>query len=461
MMKPAVYGRKVEPRLDLDGHQQHYNMAHSAVSSGSCGGPPSSAVSTQSSFAGSTQTLQEEHYLNVQKTQQVKYQQQLHQQQLDFHRRQIQEPVMTPNKYSQRQPPQTHAEGNDRRRGSSLGDALNSQYDLPGRHLSSTQGNRKSSLLFNRSIFKGNSGSDQVARKNSTASSVSVSTSSSVATGISSTASTSSQSYGLVSRGHSNPLQTSESERINFFNNIQEKFLQLTLSTRTQRVIDYARDITINKELLDQDLQAPADVITIDNILMQLRVLREAILSLPPTDFHKDVLIFSILVSAVYGHYQTYTPAFLTLLNDILPELLDTAQLEDYYREDEFQRVCTIYIYHLVHYADDCASAFQLLGQYYSPESPLYEFIGCWVDRDYFQWRRAFDAERDPALHRMMAFGELTMAKEALARVGRSYLRMDRTELESVLGMDWSRLVNDLHCEWALEGDVVMIRKTK
>lgn len=268
--------------------------------------------------------------------------------------------------------------------------------------------------------------------------------------------------YGLVSKGHQNSLQTSEEERQKYFDEIQTRFLQLTITTNNQRVIKYAQDITVTKSLIEQVEGFPSTVITIDNILMQLRILREAILSLKqPSEFQKNVLIYSILVSAVYGHYQTYIPSFLTLLNDVLPELLETSQLDDYYREPEFQRVCTIYIYHLVHFANDCSTAFQLLGQYYSPESPIYEFIGTWVDKDYFQWRRSFDKETDPALHRVMAFGELAMAKEALSRVGTSYLKMEKSDLESVLGMDWNRLVKELDCEWTLEGSTVMIRKRK
>lgn len=237
-------------------------------------------------------------------------------------------------------------------------------------------------------------------------------------------------------------------------------FFQLTITTRSDRVIEYAQEITINKALIHQVRAFPDAIITIDSILMQLRVLREAILAIPPTEFHKQVLIYSILVSAVYGHFQTYTPSFLTLLNDVLPELYETSQLEDYYRDDDqFQRVCTIYIYHLVHYANQPAEAFTLLGQYFSPESPLYEFIGSWTDRDYFQWRRAFDAETDPALHRIMAFGEATMAKAALARVNNGYLKMDRTELEQLLGSNWQNLTREVGYDWQLNGDVVFVRR--
>lgn len=237
-------------------------------------------------------------------------------------------------------------------------------------------------------------------------------------------------------------------------------FLQLTNTTHNSKVVEYAQDITVTKSLLKHTTTPPTEVITIDKILMQLRILREAILSISPTEFHKQVLIYSILVSAVYGHYQTYTPSFLTLINDVLPEIYETVQLDNYYRDDaQFQRVCTIYVYHLLHYANDPVEAFNLLGQYFSPESLLYEFVGTWTDKDFFQWRRAFDAESDPALHRVMEFGEVTMAKEALRRVGQSYLRMDKKELEQTVGLQWQRIATDLGCEWQLENEVVMIRK--
>lgn len=395
----------------------------------------------------------ESKYLKAQRAQQLKYQQQLQQQQLRFFQLQLHEPEMKPDQKDSKSSssatpapaaaapekssrkttrPRGSARGGGGRPQTSLGNALNSPYELqqPARAF----GNKLSEVL----------------RNNSAATAAASAGAAAAASGA---------NYGLVSRGHVNELQSSAEAREKFFDTIQTKFLQLTLSTRSSRVINYAREVTVTKSLIDEVQYVPEEVITIESILMQLRVLREAILSLAPSDFHKEVLIYSVLVSAVYGHYQTYMPSFLTLINDVLPELLETTRLEDYYREEEFQRVSTIYVYHLVHYANDCPAAFELLGQYYSPESPLYEFIGCWVDKDYFQWRREFDAEHDPALHRVMAFGELTMAKEALARVGKSYHRMECSELESVLGMDWSRIVAELKCEWTLENDVVYIRK--
>lgn len=268
------------------------------------------------------------------------------------------------------------------------------------------------------------------------------------------------QSYGLLSKGNSNSLQTSEHDRQEYFDSIQTHFLQLAVSVNDPKIVPYARNITVSKNLVEEITTAPINVVPIDTILMQLRVLREAILSIPPTEFHKHVLIYSILVSALYGHYQTYTPSFLTLINDVLPELYETTQLEDYFHDDsQFQLVCTIYIYHLIHYANDPVEAFRLLGQYFSPESPIYEFIGSWTDKDYFQWRRAFDNESDPALHRIMAFGEITMAQAALAKVGKSYHRMERNELEHTIGMQWPSITQKLGCEWQLENDFVYIRK--
>lgn len=268
------------------------------------------------------------------------------------------------------------------------------------------------------------------------------------------------EAYGLLSKGNSNSLQTSEHDRKEYFDSIQTHFLQLAVSGNDPKIVSYARNITVSKNLVEEITTAPINIVPIDTILMQLRVLREAILSIPPTEFHKQVLIYSILVSALYGHYQTYTPSFLTLINDVLPELYETTQLEDYFHDDsQFQLVCTIYIYHLIHYANDPVEAFRLLGQYFSPESPIYEFIGSWTDRDYFQWRRAFDNESDPALHRIMAFGEVTMAQAALAKVGKSYHRMERNELEHTIGMQWPSIAQRLGCEWQLENDIVYIRK--
>lgn len=257
-------------------------------------------------------------------------------------------------------------------------------------------------------------------------------------------------------------LETSEQERIEYFDATQFMFLQLTHSTKNKLAINYAEEITVSKHLLNQKpIPPPPKVITIDDILLRLRAVHESLLAVPVTEFNKQVHIYTIMVAAVYGHCQTYTLSFLTLINDVLPELYETLHLDNYFRNDaEFQRVSTIYIYHLVHYANDPVEAFNLLGQYFSPESPLYEFVGCWTDKDYFQWRQAFDNERDPALHRIMAFGELTMAKEALRRVNSSsYTCMDQQELEHNLGKKWTVTAKTLGYEWRRDERNVYIKR--
>jgi hypothetical protein len=268
-------------------------------------------------------------------------------------------------------------------------------------------------------------------------------------------------SYGLVSRSDDTRLRDSEANRTEYFEAIQLKFLVYCALVSPYH-LEYAQEITPSQKVLDEfagerlRLVQHSNNIPLDSqiatIEMSLRQLREAILTLHPSET-VDIFIYSAKVSSLFGNQAAYLPALTQIVSVIHPELgLDEAQ---------FAPVFELYVLHLVHVADAIVEVFDLLGEYTPPQNPLWDLVRAWVEKDYLRWRKYYDGETDLAKKKMMSKGELTMAREALTRIGSSYLGIPIEDLEAALGMNWERIVDDLGCSWRKEGSAIVIKERR
>ncbi|KAK9474634.1 uncharacterized protein V1510DRAFT_406032 [Dipodascopsis tothii] len=192
----------------------------------------------------------------------------------------------------------------------------------------------------------------------------------------------------------------------------------------------------------------------LDDIVMALRTLREAVLASPPCALAKSVLLLSIRVTVLLGHYESYLPSMLQLLDTVHPVLpLSDAELHE---------VVALYALHLVHFANNAAEAYAVMDKYnVRDDLPLRQIIAAMVDCDYVLWRRRYVGETDPGRRRMMAFGERNMTRQTLKRLGMAYFHMPVRDVERLTGWSWDDCVNVLGCGWRLEGDRVVMRERK
>lgn len=223
--------------------------------------------------------------------------------------------------------------------------------------------------------------------------------------------------------------------------------------------LEYAQKITVSKRILEEfaservrlvqhSTNIPLDS-QIATIEMSLRQLREAVLTLPPSEM-VDIFIYSAKASSLFGNQSAYLPAMTQIVSVIHPELgLD---------ETQFTSVFELYVLHLLHVSDAIVEVFDLLGEYTPPQNPLWDLVRAWVEKDYLRWRQYYDGETDLAKKKMMSKGELVMAREALARIGSSYQGIPVSDLEAALGMTWDRIVEKLGCSWRKEGSAIVIK---
>lgn len=265
-------------------------------------------------------------------------------------------------------------------------------------------------------------------------------------------------SYGLVSRSDDTRLRDSETNRTEYFEAIQLKFLVCCAQMSAEH-LEYAQKITVSKRILEEFASERARLVQhstnipldsqIATIEMSLRQLREAVLTLPPSEM-VDIFIYSAKASSLFGNQSAYLPAMTQIVSVIHPELgLD---------EMQFTPVFELYILHLLHVSDAIVEVFDLLGEYTPPQNPLWDLVRAWVEKDYLRWRQYYDGETDLAKKKMMSKGELVMAREALARIGSSYQGIPVSDLEAALGMTWDGIVEKLGCSWCKEGSSIVIK---
>ncbi|KAK9235514.1 hypothetical protein V1525DRAFT_260991 [Lipomyces kononenkoae] len=269
--------------------------------------------------------------------------------------------------------------------------------------------------------------------------------------------------YGLVSRGNDTRLQSDPDLQQRYFALLQRKYLAIcadapgvdalrrtfqtltvgTSTTTTEDAVDLGRDRT------DEDA---ARKMALDQVVLGLRKLREAVIaSGPPTPFAKKVLLFSVRVTVLLGHYQSYLPAMKRLLDDVHPVIALSAA--------ERYEIGGLYVLHLVHFSNDLTAAYHAMHQYdLFDDLALRQVLRAWADVDYVLWRRRYDGEPDSGRRRIMAFGDRTMAIETLKRLGTAYFFMQKDEIERFTGRQWTDCVQKLGCGWRLEetGRVVM-----
>lgn len=266
-------------------------------------------------------------------------------------------------------------------------------------------------------------------------------------------------SYGLVSRSDDTRLRDDSEARQSYFESIQIRFL-VYCSLKSPKHLRYAMSITPSQNALAKwetakpKLMQDPTAISLGAIEMSLRQLREAVLTLTSDDLTIDIYVYSVKASAMEGHHEAYLPSCQHILNTLHPEVG--------LPQDVFTSVFEIYILHLIHFNNDTVQAFDLLGEYYSTDhNRLWETARYWVERDYVRWRRVYDSEQNMASKRVMQMGELTIANEALARIGSSYMTISQPDLEGIMSMPWTRIVNDLHCPWRNDNGTIVIKERK
>lgn len=273
--------------------------------------------------------------------------------------------------------------------------------------------------------------------------------------------------YGFVSRGEDNRLQQSRHARVTYFRKIMNNFSgychvndKFTLSNELEKYMERTRDGEQGGEQGEQGGQdgeqggQDAKRITIDSILSSLRKLREAMINIPPDNFMVEVFLFSIRISVLIGHYQTYIPSINHLLSSDIIILLNKL---------ESQELAHLLILHLLHFNNASTKAIEVYFKYFtaSDHISLLKLIKSWVAKDYYTWTRIYNMESDNAKATMMRFGIKSMVEHIITAIDKSYYNVEKSYLnEAILpnGIDFDTLVDKYLVKWRLEGSNIVIK---
>jgi hypothetical protein len=159
----------------------------------------------------------------------------------------------------------------------------------------------------------------------------------------------------------------------------------------------------------------------------------------PSEELTAQVYIFSIKVFAMNGRPDVYV--------DLIKYVIGTLHDEGCIDPVIVTRVYSLYVLHLLHHDNETVYVFDILGKYFSSDDPIWNVVHIWLEHDYRHWRTQFDAEDDIARRRVMKFGEVKMAKEALVRL-RQQQSIEEKDVIKVLGPQWESLLAEMKVSW-------------
>ncbi|GMM39038.1 hypothetical protein DASC09_063770 [Saccharomycopsis crataegensis] len=280
------------------------------------------------------------------------------------------------------------------------------------------------------------------------------------------------KNYGLVSRGEDNTLQLNRNnEREKFFADIKKQFI---LHCSSYDSVEGLREDLTN--IKDHNKSQKTKV---EEILMNLRKLREALLNAKPTEFTAKVFLYSIKVGSRSGHYQTYVPCISYLISNVIENKHADFKLQEY----ELDEIIGIYILHLAHFNlktidkghiysnyQDLSQCFQLFFKYIPHNYAIKKILKAVGSNDYVTWFNTYANELRSNLCYQMIINKLALNKiiqNLLLVLNSSYFMISVNYLEQdllsgVVSYDYLKANFPQYCgHWKLNEGTIIIRERK
>ncbi|CAK9441284.1 uncharacterized protein LODBEIA_P51530 [Lodderomyces beijingensis] len=236
--------------------------------------------------------------------------------------------------------------------------------------------------------------------------------------------------YGLVSRGEDKRLQESEAAREEYFVYILSQFIRFTsahssveLSEAFQKTRDSdPENFRTAQSSAEEDSSQGAPNITMDSITLSIRKLRESLLGLPPSPFHKKVFLFSVRISHYFSHYQTYISSIRYLLHN--ESALNLAEFE-------VEEISVILVLHLCNVNNDPSSAIAIFYKYIPHRQDIATILRCWVLKDFYSWLKIYNEVENSAVKSMMKLGLQTMLNWMVRAITSGYYTLQKEVIET------------------------------
>ncbi|KAF2178801.1 hypothetical protein K469DRAFT_598247 [Zopfia rhizophila CBS 207.26] len=272
------------------------------------------------------------------------------------------------------------------------------------------------------------------------------------------------ESYGLPSKGEIrlNEFKAQES----YYNKIVERYMKFCAASSSANDLDNQfASLSLNSS--SSIVLSPSDSIPIpptarsfnsstgelSTILSALRKLREAITATARRDhFAQRAYIFNIHAAVLCKDWESYSPALLSLLNMIHPQIpLSPTELHEYVGYLILDLACR---------QGDLAEAYEAKLRYKYSDRRVEQVLSSLVNDNwvvFWKMKKAVDGYQ----RRILEYAEQGIRLHALKCLGRGYMSAERGYVERCADRKWTDLVKD-GVGWELaEGDKVIIKKPK
>lgn len=188
-------------------------------------------------------------------------------------------------------------------------------------------------------------------------------------------------------------------------------------------------------------------------IMMAMRKIREAVVASSRTDaFALKAYIFIIRAAILTKHMESYHPAILHLFCKIHPSSPLSVV--------EYHEFIGYYILDLACRQNDIAQAYDVRNRTRYRDARVEKILHAIVhDNWYIFWNAQKSA--DNYQKRLMEWREDHMRKNALKCIGKGYLGVEKSYVERAAARSWEHLQKEDILGWELNGDAVIIRRTK
>lgn len=246
--------------------------------------------------------------------------------------------------------------------------------------------------------------------------------------------------HTLLSRGGGDELKLNRhNERETFFIKIKRDFLEYCSDSETDLKTDISRFAT-GKDMKNQQEQNRNKI---DAILLDLRKLREVLLSSKPTEFTLRVYLYSTKVGAMLLHHQTYMHCIDYLISNIVESKTCQVKLTDV----ELEEITSIYILHLAHFnleaqershinnASNLSKCFELYNKYIPKNRVIKDILRSIVDSNYLLWFQSYKVLRANIIYKIILekYGLNSIISSMINVLNSAYYRLSKCYLEDTI----------------------------
>lgn len=195
------------------------------------------------------------------------------------------------------------------------------------------------------------------------------------------------------------------------------------------------------------------DVRELPVIIMAMRKIREAIVASSRTDsFAQKAYMFIIRATILTKHMESYHPAVLHLFSKIHP-ISPLSRLE-------YHEFVGYHILDLACRQNDLARAYHVRNQARYRDARVDMILRAIVHGNWHQFWNAYKSA-DEYQRSLMEWHIDDVRKHVVKCVGRCYLMVTKSYVETAAASSWQQLQNENSLGWDVNGEVLTIRRPK